>query len=328
MSLITISEISRDMNISTRTLRYYEQIGLIESTKKDDYVYRTYDEAAVMRLQQIVVLRKLRIPLKAIGVILQSEDATEIIQVFRQNLSEIDEEVTALSTIRDIINNFILCLNESTRQDIKLNLLDDTVLLEAVDALTVQKRQLKEEKTAADLERASEKLSKLSDRDVRIMYLPPTMVASIPLVGNSPEDRASVLLREFVQKNDLMNIKPDFRHYGFNHPNGNNDDDHGYEFWVTIPDDFDVLPPFTKKVFDGGLYAAHTIVFGDFEEWNWLWTWVENNEDFDFRLGDPECMDGLIEEHLNYFNQYNLKSFDSDRFQMELMIPVKEKISP
>ncbi len=36
------------MNISTRTLRYYEQIGLIESVKKEDYAYRTYDEAAVI----------------------------------------------------------------------------------------------------------------------------------------------------------------------------------------------------------------------------------------------------------------------------------------
>ncbi len=34
MKLTTISEISRKMNISTRTLRYYEQIGLIESVKK------------------------------------------------------------------------------------------------------------------------------------------------------------------------------------------------------------------------------------------------------------------------------------------------------
>ena len=37
MELTTISEILKSMNISTRTLRYYEQIGLIDSVKKDDY---------------------------------------------------------------------------------------------------------------------------------------------------------------------------------------------------------------------------------------------------------------------------------------------------
>ena len=107
MKLTTISEISRKMNISTRTLRYYEQIGLIESVKKEDYAYRTYDQTTVMRLQQIVVLRKLRIPLKQIGLILESENTAAIIDAFQQNLAEVDDEITALSTIRDIINTFI-----------------------------------------------------------------------------------------------------------------------------------------------------------------------------------------------------------------------------
>ncbi|HBN84111.1 MAG TPA: MerR family transcriptional regulator, partial [Clostridiales bacterium] len=95
MNLTTISEISKKLSISTRTLRYYEQIGLIESIKKDDYAYRTYDEAAVIRLQQILVLRKLHISLKQIALIIKSEEATEVIDIFRQNLAEVDDEITA-----------------------------------------------------------------------------------------------------------------------------------------------------------------------------------------------------------------------------------------
>ena len=183
MYLTTISEISKKLSISTRTLRYYEQIGLIESVKKDDYAYRTYDEAAVIRLQQILVLRKLRLPLKQIALILKSENTVAIIDAFQQNLAEVDDEITALSTIRDIINSFISRLKESIHQDIKVILLDDTTLLEAVDALTVQKIPLKEEKTAVDLEQASEKLNKLTDRDVRIIYLPQSAVAAAHHIG-------------------------------------------------------------------------------------------------------------------------------------------------
>ena len=326
MQLTTIREISQELNLSTRTLRYYEQIGLIQSVKKEDYAYRTYDEANVLRLRQILVLRKLRIPLKQIALILQSENAAAIIDAFQQNLAEVDDEITALATIRDIIASFIDHLNESIQQDFQIkSLLDDTALLEAVDALTVQKPTLKEEKTVADLQQADETLNKLTDRDVRIVYLPPATVAAIHCIGNHPEDRASVFLRDFVQTIDLAQIKPDFRHYGFNHPNGSNDDDHGYEYWVTIPDDLCVESPFVKKHFDGGLYAAHTITFGEFEAWHWLWAWVENNASFDLNLGSPECMDGLIEEHLNYFNQYRLKNFDKDAFQMDLLIPIKER---
>ncbi|HBN84110.1 MAG TPA: MerR family transcriptional regulator, partial [Clostridiales bacterium] len=85
-----------------------------------------------------------------------------------------------------IINSFISRLKESIHQDIKLNLLDDPTLLEAVDALTVQRTPLKEEKTTADLEQASKKLNKLTNRDVRIIYLPPSTVASAYAVGKEP----------------------------------------------------------------------------------------------------------------------------------------------
>ena len=173
--------------MSTRALHYYEQIGLITSEKKEDYAYRVYSDDTVKRLQQIIVLRKLRIPLKQIADILKSENTAEIIDTFRQNLSEVDQEITALSTIRDIISSFITRLNESINANIKLNLLDDTDLLEAVDSLAIQKTPLKEEKTAADLQAASEKLDKLTDRDVRIVYLPPMTVASVHITGVNSE---------------------------------------------------------------------------------------------------------------------------------------------
>ena len=60
MELMTISEISKNFKISTRKLRYYEQIGLLKSTKKEGYAYRAYDEESILRLQQIIILRKLR----------------------------------------------------------------------------------------------------------------------------------------------------------------------------------------------------------------------------------------------------------------------------
>jgi len=141
MSLTTISEISRALNISTRTLRYYEQMGLIDSVKKDDYAYRTYDEATVKRLRRILVLRKLQMPLKQIAVILENENAADVIDAFRQKLEELDDEITTLSAIREIIDSFITRLNESVDADVRL--LDDDTLLEAVDALTVRAKQPK-----------------------------------------------------------------------------------------------------------------------------------------------------------------------------------------
>lgn len=333
MKLTTITEISREMNLSTRTLRYYEQIGLIESVKKDDYAYRTYDEATVTRLQQILVLRKLRIPLKQIALILKSENTTAIINAFQQNLSEVDDEITALSTIRDIINSFITRLKDSIHQDIKVNLLDDTALLEAVDALTVQKKPLKEEKTAADLERASEKLNKLTDRDVRIVYLPPATVAAAHHIGEGCEGVVYGQISKFINQNNLHERKPDFRAFGFNNPivGLENTPSAGYEAWVTIPDDMEVLAPLVKKQFTGGLYAAHMIPMGAFEEWGWLRQWVMSNDKYIHAWGEVRVtphdkeMDWAMEEPLNFYNIVREWDNGADTQQLDLLFPIKAK---
>ena len=259
MELQSISVISKQFGISVRTLRYYEQIGLIGSTKKGDSAYRFYDADTVSRLQQIIILRKLRIPLRQIAEILQSENAAVAIEAFQENLSEVNDEITALSTIKSILETFITRLNQGGLTAIKLALPDDESLLEIVDSLTASKINFKEDKTMEELEKASETLGKLTDQDVRIVYLPPMTVASIFHMGingdmsylGSGEQQTCIDLHEFIRKNDLVKIKPDLRHIGFNRDRSEDEKNHGYERWVSIPEDMEVEPPFEKKRFPG-----------------------------------------------------------------------------
>ena len=329
MELKTISQVSKQFKISTRTLRYYEQIGLIKSSIKEDYSYRTYDEGTILRLKQIIVLRKLRIPLKSIAEILQSENTAKLIEVFQQSLEEIGDEITALTTIKNVIQSFIEHLNMNNT---KLQLLDDESLLEIVDSLTTSKINFKEDKTMDDLIKANEKLNKLTDRDVRIIYLPPATVASIHNIGGElgPEKITGDLLHQFIKDKKLAEIKPDFRHYGFNNtsngsqPEGN---DRGYERWVTIPDDMKISPPFVKKKFSGGLYAAFMIPLGDFHCWEPFYSWANTHKKYEILWGKQEDMNGFLEEHLNYINLYMLpddEEFDK-MLQLDLLIPIKER---
>jgi len=326
MELQTISQISKSFRLSTRTLRYYEQIGLIQSTKAADYAYRTYEARTVLRLQQIIILRKLRIPLKQIAVILESRDSAEVIAAFEQNLKQVEDEMAALSTIRTILGTFIARLNESAQLNLKLDLFDDVSILTLADSLNATKINFKEEKSMEDLNQASYRLEKLTDREVRIVYLPPMSVAALHIMGKTAELEGDVPIQEFIQNNKLPQIKPDFRHFGFNHPDGQLPDgsDHGYERWITIPEDLAVEAPFVKKTFAGGLYAAHMIPMGAFDEWGRLSDWVMNNDTFDYPGGDPECMHGLLEEHLNFIHKYKLSPDDST-LQLDLLMPIKEK---
>ena len=57
--MYSISQVSRALCVSTRALRYWEQMGLIQSVKQPENGYRTYDRAAIQRAEQIAVLRRL-----------------------------------------------------------------------------------------------------------------------------------------------------------------------------------------------------------------------------------------------------------------------------
>ena len=327
MILQTISQVSKRFNISARTLRYYEQIGLLPSIKTADYAYRTYDENSLRRLQQIIILRKLRIPLKEIKEILLSESAVATIQSFQTKVNELDDEIIALSTIRSILGDFIIRLKEQFELTINLTLLEDKSMLKIIDSLTVTKINFKEEKSMEELNKANENLAKL--KDVRIVCLPPATVAASHYIGKDPEHNAGKLLDKFVRESGLCKIKPDLRHYGFNHPNpSNNSPDYGYEMWITIPDDMEVPEPLVKKRFDGGLYAAHMIYMGNLHEWEWLCNWVfTDNTKYESNWLDDggECMDGLLEEHINYINHVDLEQTEPDDMQLDLLFPIKIK---
>lgn len=327
MNLQTISAVTKSFNISTRTLRYYEQIGLLNSVKKDGYAYRTYDEGSLARLEQILLLRKLRIPLKEIQSILHSEDNRVAVAVFQNKVRALTHEITALSTIRTILDELLGSLKETSEAGIGPQLLTDASILQIIESPPFTNISLKEEMSMSDLITADDRLSKL--KDVRIVYLPPATVAAIHCVGGSPEADTGTALRRFMMESGLAEVKPDLRHYGFNHPNGEQPDgsDHGYERWVTIPGDLEVPEPFVKKEFPGGLYAAHMIPMGNFEEWGWLYEWAERHSEYDLNLGEPACMNGLLEEHLNYINRYLLSNEELDTcMQLDLLVPVKPKV--
>ena len=54
MELTTISTLSERFGISTRTLRYWEQMGLIASERLPDYAYRVYRPETVERIAQMI----------------------------------------------------------------------------------------------------------------------------------------------------------------------------------------------------------------------------------------------------------------------------------
>lgn len=325
MNYITISEVTKKFNVSTRMLRYYDEIGLLSSSRMEGYAYRVYDNEAITHLQQILTLRKLRIPLKQIGIILNDPNQREVVEIFQENMDKIDDEMLSLKTIRDILNMFITTLNKRAHTSVNLNILDDAEVIKVIQALSLLKVNLKEDVSMKEINKANEVLKKI--KNARIVLLPPCTVASYHYIGENPEEIVGGVVSKFVCESKLYEKMPESRMFGFNHPNPSPYREHyGYEDLVIIPDDFEVPLPLVKKKFKGGLYAAHTIEFPNFNEWDLLVKWVNESEKYvaNYSEEGDEIMGGCLEEHLNWVYSSHMgwpeNGIDGN---VDLLLPIK-----
>ena len=68
----TVKEVSRLTGVSVRTLHHYDAIGVCKPSKVTEAGYRLYDDAALERLQAVLLFRELQVPLKEIKEMLDS----------------------------------------------------------------------------------------------------------------------------------------------------------------------------------------------------------------------------------------------------------------
>ena len=70
----SIKKIADLAGVTTRTLRYYDEIGLLKPAGTGDNGYRFYDQVNLLRLQQILFFRELDVPLDDILLIMSQPD--------------------------------------------------------------------------------------------------------------------------------------------------------------------------------------------------------------------------------------------------------------
>ncbi len=69
---LSIKEAARLCGVSLRTLRYYDQIGLVKPQRSIQNGYRYYDEGSMALLQQVIFYRELGLSLKEIFPLLHA----------------------------------------------------------------------------------------------------------------------------------------------------------------------------------------------------------------------------------------------------------------
>jgi len=110
--VMKIRDIADQYDITARTLRYYEDMGLIRSIRSDEYAYRLYDQTAVKKIEQILILRKLNISIRDIQRIFQAPGSDVVLEVLQNKVSNIDDEIALLHDLKTIMTEFIRQIGE------------------------------------------------------------------------------------------------------------------------------------------------------------------------------------------------------------------------
>ena len=112
-----IGAVTRRLNISADTLRYYEKIHLLPSISRDASGLRNYCENDVSHLKFIKRAQRMGFSLEEIGHLLEFRSAPqqakpEIRQLAGDKLADIEDHLQELKTLRNELSLLInLCAN-------------------------------------------------------------------------------------------------------------------------------------------------------------------------------------------------------------------------
>lgn len=100
----TIEQVATRTNLTKRTLRYYEEMGLLPPTDRTEGNYRRYSEADIERIERIKELRDLLgFRLSDIRTIISAEDERDQIkQAYRQEV-EAEAKIAQLDRLDEVI---------------------------------------------------------------------------------------------------------------------------------------------------------------------------------------------------------------------------------
>ncbi len=112
-SLYTIEQVATRTNMTKRTLRYYEEVGLLSPTGRTEGNYRRYSEEDVQSLERIKELRDLLgFSLTDIRELMQAEEERDSIKVAYQQETEASTKIAQLDRADALIRGQLVLIEE------------------------------------------------------------------------------------------------------------------------------------------------------------------------------------------------------------------------
>ena len=154
---MTIGEVSAKSGVPPKTIRYYEETGLIGPAGRQANLYRTYDEHDVAMLRFIGRARRLGFSIEDLkGLIALYRDRTrsarDVKNLAEQHLVHVEQKIGELQSIRDALTHLIEQCSGDDRPDCPI--IDDLSGKEAA-TVTRSSRGHASARTGPDATRAS-----------------------------------------------------------------------------------------------------------------------------------------------------------------------------
>jgi len=106
-----IGDLASTLGLTTRTIRYWEEVGLIDSVQRSDGATRGFTAYYVRRLKFIIKLKELGLTIKemqdlyaAYGEAKQTERMVpRLVEILDEHLDKIDEKIAKLASLKSDI---------------------------------------------------------------------------------------------------------------------------------------------------------------------------------------------------------------------------------
>ncbi|MBD0746136.1 MerR family transcriptional regulator [Streptomyces sp. CBMA152] len=111
----SIADVARMSGVTSRTLRHYDEIGLLPPAWIGSNGHRYYEEADLLRLQQILLMRELDLGLREIAAVLDSQ--ADRVAVLREHHERLLAERDRLATLARTVGRTITELEEAKEKN-------------------------------------------------------------------------------------------------------------------------------------------------------------------------------------------------------------------
>ena len=109
-----IGDVAAALGLTTRTIRYWEEVGIIESVPRSDGATRGFTPYYVRRIKFIIKLKELGLTIKemqdlyaAYGEAKQTERMVpRLVEILDEHIEKIDEKMAKLASLRSEIVSY------------------------------------------------------------------------------------------------------------------------------------------------------------------------------------------------------------------------------